>query len=69
AQKFNANFNCKKLLQAPLAKNQAVGTINLQLDNKIIEQRPLVVLKEVDEGGFFSNILDYIKLFFQRWFG
>ncbi|MDR5610853.1 MULTISPECIES: D-alanyl-D-alanine carboxypeptidase DacA [unclassified Arsenophonus] len=56
-------------LQAPLAKNQVVGTINLQLDNKIIEQRPLVVLKEVDEGGFFSNILDYIKLFFQRWFG
>ncbi|WP_032116293.1 D-alanyl-D-alanine carboxypeptidase DacA [Candidatus Arsenophonus nilaparvatae] len=56
-------------LQAPLAKNQVVGTINLQLDNKIIEQRPLVVLKEVDEGGFFSKILDYIKLFFQRWFG
>ncbi|MFS1562797.1 MAG: D-alanyl-D-alanine carboxypeptidase DacA [Candidatus Arsenophonus phytopathogenicus] len=56
-------------LQAPLAKTQVVGTINLQLDNKIIEQRPLVVLKEVDEGGFFSNILDYIKLFFQRWFG
>ncbi|WP_063655140.1 D-alanyl-D-alanine carboxypeptidase DacA [Candidatus Arsenophonus triatominarum] len=56
-------------LQAPLAKNQVVGTINLQLDNKIIEQRPLVVLKEVDEGGFFSKILDYIKLLFQRWFG
>ncbi|MFS1537857.1 MAG: D-alanyl-D-alanine carboxypeptidase DacA [Candidatus Phlomobacter fragariae] len=56
-------------LQAPLAKNQVVGTINLQLDGKIIEQRPLVVLKEVDEGGFFSKILDYIKLFFQRWFG
>ncbi|PAU99643.1 serine-type D-Ala-D-Ala carboxypeptidase [Arsenophonus sp. ENCA] len=56
-------------LQAPLAKNQVVGTINLQLNNKIIEQRPLVVLKEIDEGGFFSNILDYIKLFFQRWFG
>ena len=56
-------------LQAPLAKKQIVGTINLQLDGKIIEQRPLVVLKEVDEGGFFSNLLDYIKLFFQRWFG
>ncbi|CAA2930920.1 D-alanyl-D-alanine carboxypeptidase DacA [Arsenophonus endosymbiont of Bemisia tabaci Q2] len=56
-------------LQAPLAKNEVVGTINLKLDNKIVEQRPLLVLKEVDEGGFFSKILDYIKLFFQRWFG
>jgi len=67
---FKASYTLNNTeLQAPLAKNQVVGTINLQLDNKFIEQRPLVVLKEVDEGGFFSNILDYIKLFFQRWFG
>lgn len=59
-------YNAK--LQAPLAKNQVIGTINLQLDGKIIEQQPLIVLKEIDEGKFFSKILDYIKLFFQYWF-
>ncbi|SFN68541.1 D-alanyl-D-alanine carboxypeptidase (penicillin-binding protein 5/6) [Izhakiella capsodis] len=56
-------------LHAPLAKNQVVGTINFQLDGKTIEQRPMVVLKEVQEGGFFSRIIDYVKLMFHHWFG
>lgn len=58
-----------KELEAPLKKGQAVGTINFQLDGKTIEQRPLVVLKDVEEGGFFSRLIDYIKLLFHRWFG
>jgi D-alanyl-D-alanine carboxypeptidase (penicillin-binding protein 5/6) len=56
-------------LHAPLQKNQVVGTINFQLDGKIIEQRPLVVLNDVKEGGFFGRIIDYIKLLFHHWFG
>ena len=56
-------------LHAPLQKNQVVGSINFQLDGKTIEQRPLVVLNEVQEGGFFSRIIDYIKLMFHHWFG
>ncbi|AKJ41859.1 D-alanyl-D-alanine carboxypeptidase DacA [Pragia fontium] len=56
-------------INAPLVKGQAVGTINFQLDGKTIEQRPLVVLNEVKEGGFFSRMVDHIKLMFHRWFG
>lgn len=55
-------------LNAPLAKGAVVGTINFQLDGKTIEQRPLVVLQNIDEGGFFSRLIDYIKLLFHRWF-
>ncbi|WP_340620748.1 D-alanyl-D-alanine carboxypeptidase DacA [Xenorhabdus siamensis] len=56
-------------LHAPLAKDQVVGTINFQLDGKTIEQRPLVVMQEVKEGGFFNRIFDYIRLTFHHWFG
>ncbi|MGP3593933.1 D-alanyl-D-alanine carboxypeptidase DacA [Vagococcus sp. WN89Y] len=56
-------------LHAPLQKNQVVGTINFQLDGKTIEQRPLVVLEEIQEGNFFGKIIDYIKLMFHHWFG
>lgn len=56
-------------INAPLTKGQVVGTINFQLDGKTIEQRPLVVLNEVQEGGFFSRMVDHIKLLFHRWFG
>ncbi|MFN6883021.1 serine-type D-Ala-D-Ala carboxypeptidase, partial [Proteus mirabilis] len=53
----------------PVSKNQVVGTINFQLDGQVIEQRPLVVMNEVKEGGIFSRLIDYIKLLFSRWFG
>ncbi len=56
-------------LHAPLVKNQVVGTINFQLDGKTIDQRPLVVMNEVKEGGIFSRALDHIILLFHRWFG
>ncbi|TAJ02686.1 D-alanyl-D-alanine carboxypeptidase DacA [Pectobacterium versatile] len=56
-------------LHAPLAKNQVVGSINFQLDGKTIDQRPLVVMNEVEEGGIFGRMIDYIKLMFHHWFG
>ncbi|PWC15173.1 serine-type D-Ala-D-Ala carboxypeptidase [Brenneria roseae subsp. americana] len=56
-------------LHAPLAKNQVVGAINFQLDGKTIDQRPLVVMNEVKEGGIFGRMIDYIKLMFHHWFG
>jgi len=55
-------------IHAPLAKNQVVGSIKFQLDGKIIDQRPLVVMNEVKDGGFFSRIVDCVKLMFHRWF-
>ncbi|NDL62874.1 serine hydrolase [Acerihabitans arboris] len=56
-------------LEAPLARHQVVGTIDFQLDGKVIEQRPLVVLDEVQKGGFFRNIWDWILQTIHGWFG
>lgn len=56
-------------LEAPLAKNQVVGTIDFQLDGKTIEQYPLVVMQEVKEGNFFSRIWDMVMMKLTQWFG
>ncbi|WP_337008570.1 serine hydrolase [Pantoea sp. AS142] len=56
-------------LEAPLKKNQVVGTIDFQLDGKTIEQRPLVVMQDVQEGGFFSRVIDFVMMKFNGWFG
>jgi D-alanyl-D-alanine carboxypeptidase (penicillin-binding protein 5/6) len=56
-------------LEAPLAKNQVVGTIDFQLDGKTIEQHPLVVMQEVKEGNFFSRIWDMVMMKLSQWFG
>ena len=56
-------------LEAPLKKNQVVGAIDFQLDGKTIEQRPLVVMQDVPEGGFFSRMIDFVMMKFNGWFG
>ncbi len=65
---LKATFELSQQLTAPLAKGTVVGKLFLQLDDEDIAQYPLVTLQEVNEGGFFSKIFDYIKLFFAQWF-
>lgn len=60
-------------LEAPLTKGQVVGTINFQLSGKTIEQKPLVVMDDVQQGGMLSRFWDFISLqvssLYHRWFG
>lgn len=56
-------------LTAPLAKGQVVGTIDFKLNDKTIEQRPLIVMEAVNEGGFFNRMVDFVLLKFHQWFG
>ena len=58
-----------KQLTAPLKKGQVVGTIDFQLNGKSIEQRPLIVMEAVEEGGFFSRMWDFVMMKFHGWFG
>ncbi|PKH20121.1 serine-type D-Ala-D-Ala carboxypeptidase [Enterobacterales bacterium CwR94] len=56
-------------IEAPLKKGQQVGTIDFQLDGKSVAQRPLVVMEEVPEGGFFSRMIDFVMMKLNGWFG
>ena len=55
-------------LTAPLTKGQVVGTID-KLNDKTIEQRPLIVMEAVNEGGFFSRMIDFVLMKLHGWFG
>ncbi|MGL4614747.1 MAG: D-alanyl-D-alanine carboxypeptidase, partial [Shewanella sp.] len=58
-----------KPLDAPLKKGETVGRLFFQLDGKDIAQFPLVTLQEVNEGSWFSKLIDYFKQMFSGWFG
>ena len=47
-----------KVLVAPIKKGQAIGTVKVSLDGKLVAQAPLVALNEVEEGGFFRRLWD-----------
>jgi serine-type D-Ala-D-Ala carboxypeptidase (penicillin-binding protein 5/6) len=51
-------------LRAPIAKGQTVGELQLELDGKPWKTMPLVALQEIGEGGFFSRLIDRIRLWF-----
>ncbi len=53
---------------APLKKGQVVGKYVASLDGKVIAEKPLVALKDVEEAGFFARMLDHIKQFFSNLF-
>jgi len=61
---LEANFELSKQLTAPLAKGEVVGKVFLQLDGEDIAEYPLVTLQEINEGGMFSRLIDYVKLQF-----
>jgi len=61
---LKANIELNQQLEAPLAKGAVVGTLFLQLDGEDVSSYPLVALEEVNEGSWFSQLIDYIKLFF-----
>ncbi|MDR6983353.1 D-alanyl-D-alanine carboxypeptidase (penicillin-binding protein 5/6) [Rheinheimera pacifica] len=61
---LQADFTLNQQLLAPITKGQQVGTIYLKLNGEDIASYPLVALEDVAQGGFFSRIIDYIKMQF-----
>ncbi|MCG3460356.1 serine hydrolase [Xenorhabdus bovienii] len=69
ANNLKASFTLNQTsLEAPLAKNQVVGTVNFSLNDKVIDQRPLVVKEAVEESGFFGRTWDLIVKTVSGWF-
>ncbi|KFZ36439.1 D-alanyl-D-alanine carboxypeptidase [Shewanella mangrovi] len=68
AKNLKANFELNEDLVAPIAKGKTVGRVYFQLDGKDIAQFPLVTLNEVNEGSWFSKLMDYFKQMFSKWF-
>jgi D-alanyl-D-alanine carboxypeptidase (penicillin-binding protein 5/6) len=67
-RRLNIITNARENLQAPIARNEQVGELIVNFDNKVIENYPIYALTTVDKGGFFKRTKDTIRLLFKRWF-
>ena len=61
---LQADFTLDQQLLAPISKGQQVGSIYLKLNGEDIATYPLVALEDVAEGGYFSRMIDYVKMQF-----
>ncbi|MBS0582160.1 MAG: D-alanyl-D-alanine carboxypeptidase [Proteobacteria bacterium] len=62
---MKATMDMPSRLIAPYAKGQQVGTLRVKLDDKVLVERPLVVLEEQPEGGWWRRFVDGIVLYFK----
>jgi len=67
AKNLQASFQLNQVLKAPLNKGDTVGTLYFQQDGEDIAQYPLVALSDVQEGSWFSRLIDYIVLTVKQW--
>ncbi|MCB1567236.1 MAG: D-alanyl-D-alanine carboxypeptidase [Xanthomonadales bacterium] len=62
---IKAEMDLPLQLIAPFSKAQAVGTLRLSLDGKVLVERPLVALADAPAGGFFKRISDGFWLWWE----
>jgi serine-type D-Ala-D-Ala carboxypeptidase (penicillin-binding protein 5/6) len=67
-QNLKASMKINGELEAPISKGQIVGSIILKLDGAEILELPLLALDDVEEGGFFSRMMDNISREVSSWF-
>lgn len=62
---LDANMNINAQVIAPVLGGQILGSVNVQLGSKNYARRKLVALNEVRSGGFWTSLVDAIKLNFE----
>lgn len=63
---LNGYVSLEESLQAPLSTDRAVGTARVELDDTLLAQAPLYPLREVNEGGWWRSLTDWVSLWWQE---
>ncbi|HEY8009629.1 MAG TPA: D-alanyl-D-alanine carboxypeptidase family protein [Rudaea sp.] len=62
---LKATMELPSRLIAPYAKGQKIGVLRVKLDDKVLIERPLVVLGDEPEGGLWRRFSDDVGLWFK----
>lgn len=55
-------------LKAPIKTGDALGTVTVLLEGKVLDSKPLVALEDVAQGNLFKRLMDYLVLLFKSLF-
>lgn len=64
-EKLKANIHVEKVVKAPMNEGTVLGTLTVNLDDKVLTERPVIALKTVAAAGFFSRVYDSFALTLQ----
>ncbi len=57
-EQLKPTMDVPKTLVAPITAGQAIGTVKVTLDGKVVAQSPLVAINPIEEAGFFKRLWD-----------
>ena len=66
---LDARVTINPEISAPISKGQALGQLEIFLDEQIIDSRPLLAMSDVAEAGFFGRSYDSMRLWLGGLFG
>ncbi|WP_204319048.1 D-alanyl-D-alanine carboxypeptidase family protein [Pelistega ratti] len=64
AQNVQMLTQLNRKMVAPIAKGEALGTVQFVLDGKIVKQDTLVALEDIPQAGFFGRLWDKVVQLF-----
>lgn len=64
AQKIQTQMTLNQPLMAPIQVGQVVGKLTMTLEGQPLAEQAIVALAPIAEGGFFTRLIDSIKLWF-----
>ena len=62
---LDASVHLNSQLTAPIQKGEQIGEITVTLDSNEVAKKPLIALRNINEGGFFSRMLDNVMMKFE----
>lgn len=65
---IQANMQINNPVKAPISKGQAIGTLNVVLNNQVLASEPLVALADSAKGGIFRSLSDTVNYNFHKFF-
>jgi len=63
--KLAASIEMPSLISAPITQGQVLGHVRVKLEDKMLAERDLVALSAVEEGGFFTRMMDGMALWWR----
>lgn len=67
-QKIKVAYNLPSNLKAPIKAGSTLGTLEIKIDNQVIDSRPLIALETVEKAGFLKHIWHSLLMFFTNLF-
>ncbi|MCK4742945.1 MAG: D-alanyl-D-alanine carboxypeptidase [Sulfuriflexus sp.] len=68
-KKLKPSINFESIIEAPINKHQVLGNLTVKLNDKIIAERKLVALHEIEQGNWWKRLVDWFVLLIKGWFG